>query len=205
MPDDEGLALAHLAELSAASGPATLVEIGAYCGRSALYLCSGIARAVEAGAPEGSLLFSVDHHHGSLENQAGCEHHDPSLVDGRTGLMDTLPSWRAAIDGAGAGGLVAGVVGDSPSVAARFGGSAALVFIDGGHGTEPAWADYRGWAPRVGPGALLAIHDVFPDPRDGGRPPYEIYCRARDCGAFAEETRLGCGSLRVLRRIADGV
>lgn len=205
MPDDEGLALARLAELCAASGPAALFEIGAYCGRSTLYLASGLARALGAGAPEGSLLFSVDHHHGSLENQPGWEHHDHSLVDHRTGRMDTLPFWRAAIDEAGASGLVAAVVGDSPAVAARFSGSAVLVFIDGGHGAEAAWADYTGWAPHVGLGGFLAIHDVFPDPRDGGRPPYEIYCRARESGAFAEDGALSRGSLRVMRRVAGGI
>ena len=46
------------------------------------------------------------------------------------------------------------------------------------------------------PGGLLAIHDVFPDPADGGRPPYEIYCRALESGAFADVR--ATGSLRVL-------
>ena len=48
-------------------------------------------------------------------------------------------------------------------------------------------------------GGWLAIHDVFPDPADGGRPPYELYCAALDSGEFVEDA--ACGSLRVLRRI----
>lgn len=44
----------------------------------------------------------------------------------------------------------------------------------------------------------LIIHDVFPDPADGGRPPYEIYCRALDSGEFTEVS--ATGSLRVLER-----
>jgi hypothetical protein len=46
----------------------------------------------------------------------------------------------------------------------------------------------------------LAIHDVFPDPADGGRPPYELFCAALASGEFTEDG--ACGSLRVLRRVA---
>jgi len=79
-----------------------------------------------------------------------------------------------------------------------------LVFIDGGHGEQSAWADYRGWAPRVASGGWLAIHDVFPDPADGGRPPYELYCRALESGGFEEAQTESCGSLRVLVRVGPG-
>ncbi|MGO9198347.1 MAG: class I SAM-dependent methyltransferase [Acidimicrobiales bacterium] len=208
MPDDEGLALAAVTETTVTSGalPHLVVEIGAYCGRSTLYLAAGLAAGLaSSGDSSGSAaLFSVDHHHGSEENQAGWEHHDPSLVDPRTGRMDTLPRWRAAIDDAGGGDLVIGIVGDSPTVAAHWASPIGLLFIDGGHGSEPAWADYRGWVPHVVEGAYLAIHDVFPNPADGGRPPYELYCRALQSGAFAEEPELGRGSLRVLRRTGEG-
>jgi hypothetical protein len=47
---------------------------------------------------------------------------------------------------------------------------------------------------------LLAIHDVFPDPADGGRPPYDVYLRAVGSGAFVEVDAVG--SLRVLRRVS---
>ena len=210
MPDDEGLALARVAGLVAELGPDAggdvIVEVGAYCGRSTLYLASGLLRAVEEGrARSDPVVFSVDHHHGSEENQAGWEHHDPSLVDPATGRMDTLPSWRRAIEGAEVEDRVVGLVGDSPTIAARFRALAGLVFIDGGHGEEPAWRDYRGWAPAVAMGAFLAIHDVFADPADGGRPPFELYTRALASGCFAEDSALGCGSLRVLRRVAMGI
>lgn len=204
MPDEEGLALAACAERATAGGFASIVEIGAYCGRSTLYLASGVARAMRLGAPR-AVIFSVDHHHGSEENQAGWEHHDEALVDPGTGRMDTLASWRSAVERAQAEDLAVAVVGDSPTVAARWNVDAGLVFIDGGHGEAPAWADYRGWAPRVAAGGWLAIHDVFPDPADGGRPPFEIYCRAVESGAFAEDRPAGKGSLRVLRRVAEGV
>jgi predicted O-methyltransferase YrrM len=189
MPDDEGLAL-HAAALSAPAGP--LLEVGTYCGKSAVYL-GAAARASR------TVLFTVDHHRGSDENQAGWEHHDPSVVDPATGRMDTLPFFRRTIEEAGLEDVVIGVVGPSPVVAAAWGTPLAFLFIDGGHGAEPAWADYRGWTPHLLAGGVLAIHDVFPDPADGGRPPYELYCEALASGGFAEVS--ATGSLRVLRRV----
>jgi hypothetical protein len=200
MPDDEGLALAAVAERATSAGFASIVEIGAYCGRSTLYLASGVARAVATGAPT-ALIFSVDHHRGSEENQPGWEHHDASLVDRETGRMDTLPFWRRSLEIAGAEDLVAAVVGDSPAVAARWSVATGLVFIDGGHGEAPALADYLGWGPRVAEGGWLLIHDVFENPAEGGRPPFEIYKRALISGEFEEEPWAGRGSRRVLRRV----
>jgi predicted O-methyltransferase YrrM len=192
MPDDEGLALHAAASAVAADGP--LLEVGAYCGKSAIYLG---AAAVEAG----SVLFSVDHHRGSEENQAGWEHHDPTLVDPTTGRMDTLPVFRRTIERAGLESAVIAVVGGSVTVATHWRTPLALLFIDGGHGHDVAHADYDRWTPHVQPGGLLVIHDVFPDPADGGRPPYEIYLRALGSGGFADEPSMACGSLRVLRRV----
>ena len=200
MPDDEGLALAVIAERAARAGFASIVEVGAYCGRSTLYLAAGIARAGSLGAGH-AVVFSVDHHRGSEENQAGFEHHDDTLVNPETGRIDTLPFWRRAIEAAGAEDLAIAVVGDSSTIAARWNVTAGLVFIDGGHGDAPAWADFRGWAPRVADRGWLAIHDVFPDPDMGGRPPFEIYQRALSSGEFAEEPGAKTGSLRVLRRL----
>ncbi len=196
MPDDEGLALFGAGARAAASGLGPLLEVGAYCGKSTIYL--------GAAARHGTtVLFSLDHHRGSAENQAGWEHHDPTLVDPVSGRMDTLAVWRRNVEEASLEGEVVALVGDSPTVAAHWRTPLALVFIDGGHGEEPAWADYRGWAPNVAEGGLLAIHDVFPDPADGGRPPFELWSRALASGAFAPESE--CGSLRVARRVADGI
>jgi MMP 1-O-methyltransferase len=192
MPEDEGMALYRAAcRAGKTFAGATFVEIGAWCGKSTLYLGA-------AAAESGAVVFSVDHHHGSEENQAGWEHHDAEVVDRRSGRIDTLPFWRRAIDDAGLGSVVVGVVGDSPTVASRWRTPLALCFIDGGHGSEPAWADYRGWAPHVAPGGWLVIHDVFPDPAQGGRPPYELWSEALSSGEFGEDGE--CGSLRVLRR-----
>ena len=148
----------------------------------------------------GRVLFTVDHHRGSEENQPGWEWHEPDLVDPAVGKMDTLPFFRKTIHDAGLEGTVIAVVGDSPTVASAWATPLAFLFIDGGHGEEPARVDYERWTPHVVPGGTFCIHDVFPDPADGGRPPYEqIYLPALASGRF-EEVR-AVGSLRVLRRI----
>jgi len=189
MPADEGLALYDAALASGASGP--IVEIGTYCGKSAVYLGA-------AAAEVGSVVFTVDHHRGSEEMQAGWDHHDDTLVDASTGGMNSLPTFRMLMRDAGLDDQVVGIVGDSAVVGGSWFAPAAMVFIDGGHGPIPAHADYDLWARHVAPGGLLAIHDVFPNPDDGGRPPYEIFCRAIESGDFVEERAVG--SLRILRR-----
>ncbi len=189
MPDDEGRALHRIARERLPHGP--VLEVGTYCGKSAVYL--GIA-AREVGG----VIFTVDHHRGSEENQPGWEHHDASLVDARTGRMDTLPSFRRTVEEAGLEDVVVAVVGESTTVATWWRTPLSLLFIDGGHGERPAHADYEGWARWVMPEGLLAIHDVFADPADGGRPPYDVYRRALADGAFEECEAVG--SLRVLRR-----
>jgi predicted O-methyltransferase YrrM len=194
MPPDEGLAL-YEAALEVPSGGHPLLEIGSYCGKSAVYLAA-------AAAERNTVLFAVDHHRGSEENQPGWEWHEPDLVDADTGRMDTLGRFRSTLFHAGLEPHVVAVVGDSTVVGRHWATPLALLFIDGGHGPEPAHRDYETWAPHVADGGLLVIHDVFPDPADGGRPPFEIYCRALDSGAFTE--RRAVGSLRVLQRVAPG-
>jgi hypothetical protein len=197
MPEDEGRALFDAARRAGADAVAqgdraVFVEIGAWCGRSTVFL----GAAAEAA---GAVLFSVDHHHGSEENQAGWEHFEPDLVDPADGRLDTLPTWRRNVARAGLERTVIGVVGDSPTVARHWQTPLALCFVDGGHGEEPAWADFVAWAPHVVVGGRLAIHDVFPDPAEGGRPPYEIWVAALASGEWADDG--ATGSLRVLRRV----
>ncbi|HEX6395305.1 MAG TPA: class I SAM-dependent methyltransferase [Acidimicrobiales bacterium] len=194
MPQDEGFALYRAGLAAAKSGLGPLLEIGTYCGKSAIYLG---AAAMEAS----NILFSLDHHRGSEENQVGWVHHDPSIVDDRTGRIDTLPFARRTIEDAGLEDYVVLVIGRSETVAAAWSRSLGFLFIDGGHGEEPAWTDYHSWGAKVAPGGLMAIHDVFPNPADGGRPPYEIYTAAVDSGDWVEAVDLCCGSLRVLRRV----
>ncbi|WP_030825763.1 class I SAM-dependent methyltransferase [Streptomyces hygroscopicus] len=191
MPLDEGLALYAAAAEAAAELGLPLVEVGTYCGRSTILLA-------DAARATGTVAVTVDHHRGSEEQQPGWEYHDPEVVDPETGRMDTLPTFRRTLHRAGLEDHVIAVVGRSPQVAAVWGRPVGLVFIDGGHTDEHASADYEGWAPHLAPGGLLVIHDVFPDPADGGQAPYRIYRRALASGAFTEVS--ATRSLRVLRR-----
>ena len=188
MPDDEGLAL-HAAGVDGGSvGP--LLEVGTYCGKSAVYLG---AAAREAG----TICFTVDHHRGSEENQAGWEHHDPELVDAETGRMDTLPFFRRTMYAAGLEDVVVAVVGESIPVARAWRTPLGFLFIDGGHAEDVAMADFTEWSPNVAPGGVLAIHDVFEDPAVGGQAPFHVWQRAVADGFRPLSTT---GSLRVLRR-----
>ena len=189
MPADEGRALygAALRYLDGGLG----VEIGTYCGKSTLVLGAAALQTT-------SVLYTIDHHHGSEEHQPGWEFHDASLVDEVTGLFDTLPTFRRTLDAAGLDDHVVAIVGKSPIVARAWRSPLQLLFIDGGHSEAAATQDFEGWAQWVTVGGALVIHDVFPDPRDGGRPPYYIYCRAIDSGQFHEVSVTG--SLRVLER-----
>jgi predicted O-methyltransferase YrrM len=194
MPRPEGEALFATAASYASVGP--IVEIGTYCGKSTIYLA---AAAVQAG----QVVLTVDHHRGSEENQPGWEYHDADLVDPALGLLDTLPWFRSTLAAAGLERHVIAIVGRSAEVARLWHEPIGMLFIDGGHTDAAATADYEGWAPRISGGGALAIHDVFPDPADGGQAPYRIYLRAMASGAFKE---VGVyGSLRVLERTGDGI
>lgn len=188
MPEPEGLSLQRVAAQAGRVGP--LLEVGTYCGKSAVYLGAGAREA-------GTVLFTVDHHHGSEENQAGWEHHDADLVDPRTGRMDTLPFFRRTMEDAGLEDVVIAVIGESVTVARNWRTPLGLLFIDGGHALNVATADYHHWTPHVAPRGLLAIHDVFEDPADGGQAPYQVWQRAVADGFTPISTT---GSLRILRR-----
>src|SRR4051794_2779036 len=188
MPDDEGHLLFEVAVQRLPHGPG--LEIGSYCGKSAVYL--GAAARLTGGT-----VFTVDHHRGSEENQVGWEYHDASLADD-TGRLDTLPTLRRTLAAAALEDVVTPVVGRSAAVARWGRHPIDLLFIDGGHTDAAAQADLHGWAPWVRVGGALVIHDVFPDPRDGGQAPYRIYLEALESAEFVELSVTG--SLRLLER-----
>ncbi len=191
LPKNEAAALYDAAVAVEVDGP--LLEVGSYCGKSSVYLGYAAQRI-------GRVLYALDHHRGSEENQAGWEHHDPELIDKQKGVMDTLPYFRDAIFAAGLEHVVIALVGHSGVIARNWTTPLSFLFIDGGHGEEPAKADFNGWVPKVKEGGILAIHDVFPNPKDGGRPPYEqIYLPAIESGNWNEVHVEG--SLRILKRV----
>ncbi|WP_460808233.1 class I SAM-dependent methyltransferase [Nocardioides salsibiostraticola] len=190
MPTDEGMLLHRRAVERAPHGP--LLEVGTYCGKSAIYLGSAARHD-----PDG-VVFTVDHHRGSEENQAGWEHHDPELVDAEFGLMDTLPVFRRNVARAGLEDRVMAVVGPSTTISRWWRTPLSLLFIDGGHAEIHAQNDYSGWAPWLMTGGFLVIHDVFEGPADGGQAPYHVFLRALESGSFEQVETVG--SMRVLRR-----
>jgi MMP 1-O-methyltransferase len=194
MPADEGLALYETAAEYAPVGP--IAEIGTYCGKSTIYLAAAARQA-------GQLVVTVDHHRGSEEIQPGWEHHDAELMDPATGRMDSLPFFRATLAAAGLEENVIAVIGTSTDVSRLWRTPLGMLFIDGGHSEHHVVADYEGWAPWVAAGGVLAFHDVFADPADGGQAPYRVYRRAMESGAF-KQVRVQ-GSLRVLQRTGDGI
>ena len=191
MPADEGRALYDAAIRYLGDGAG--VEIGTYCGKSTLLLGA-------AAQQSGGVLYTIDHHHGSEEHQPGWAYHDTSLVDPVSGRFDTLPSLRRALDTAELDENVVAVVGKSVVVARGWRTPLRFLFIDGGHTEEAAQRDFDGWARWVDVGGALVIHDVFPDPDDGGQAPFHVYQRALETGAFREVSAIG--SIRVLERIS---
>jgi hypothetical protein len=187
MPPDEGRAL-HDAAL-AVEVPGPLLEIGSWMGKSALYLA---AAAVQTGRT----VVTVDHHRGSEEHQPGWEYHQPELVDPVTGLLDTLPAFRATVHPAE--DVVVAVVARSETLAPLWSTPLALLFLDGSHTEESARRDQDAWVGKLAVGGTLAIHDVFPDPADGGQAPFGVYERAMATREFTELP--GTGSLRLLLR-----
>jgi MMP 1-O-methyltransferase len=189
MPADEGRALYEAARASFGGGAG--VEIGTYCGKSTVLLGA-------AAKETGSVLYTIDHHHGSEEHQPGWEYHDSALVDQHTGLFDTLPTFRHTLDAADLADNVVAVVGKSAVVARDWRTHLRVLFIDGGHTEAAAHRDFDGWAKWVVPNGALIIHDVFPNPADGGQAPHQIYRRALESGQFQEIS--ATGTLRVLER-----
>lgn len=188
LDEEEGLRLFDLARQSAALGP--VLEVGSYCGKSSIYLGSGVREA-------SGLLACVDHHRGSEEHQVGEGYHDPELFDSEAGALDTLMELRRNLRAAGLEECSILLVASSARAAAIAQAPLGMVFIDGGHSFEAAHNDYDCWADKVAPGGILAIHDLFPDPNEGGQAPIEIYRKGVASGLFDElETTKTLGVLR---------
>lgn len=190
MPTAEGAALAYALLNCQLDLKLPAVEIGSYMGLSTLYLGA-------AARKSNRKLISIDHHHGSEENQAGWEHHDPSIVDYVSNNIDTLYAFRRTMNLADLERTVIIVVSDSKIFSSIFQCEIGFLFIDGGHGEIQANSDFESWTPKITSGGLLAIHDVFENPKLGGRPPYELYLRALQMN-YREV--ISEGSLRVMRK-----
>mgnify|MGYP000347910729 CR=1 FL=1 len=189
MDPEEGRRLHAIALEASQLGPC--LEIGSYCGKSALYIGS-------ACRSKHAILYSIDHHRGSEEQQPGELYFDPGLIDPTTLDIDTLRPFRATLQAAGLEDTVVPIVSRSEVVARAWKTGLGMVFIDGSHAYEAALLDYRLWSPHIVPNGFLVFHDIFKNPAEGGLAPYRVYCQAVESGLFDELPMTK--SLGVLRR-----
>ena len=191
---DEGICLYNHALSSSKKGP--ILEIGSYCGKSTIYLAA-------AAKEYNCSVYSVDHHTGSEENQVGWEYHDIELFDEETGKINSFPEFMRNLRKANLLDTVIPIVSDSSLVSRDWKIPLSMVFIDGGHTMEAAFNDFNNWKDKIIKGGILAIHDVFPNPDDGGRPPFEIYRKALSEKNFKEVEAVK--SLRILEKLNEAV
>ncbi|PIP37370.1 MAG: hypothetical protein COX19_16945 [Desulfobacterales bacterium CG23_combo_of_CG06-09_8_20_14_all_51_8] len=190
---EEGRRLFDVALCASRLGPC--LEIGSYCGKSTIYLGT-------ACRANNSVLFAVDPHSGSEEQQPGEEYFDPGTWDIRRGRMDTFPLFSKTLADAGLENTVVPLVARSAVAARQWATPLSLVFIDGGHSFAAAYTDYTCWAGHILPGGYLLIHDIFKNPEEGGQAPYYVYQKALASGLFQELPMTK--TLGVLRRLACG-
>ncbi|MBF0202218.1 MAG: class I SAM-dependent methyltransferase [Desulfamplus sp.] len=189
MADDEALRLYETALKASLMGPC--LEIGSYCGKSAYFLGLGCRE-------NGAVVYSIDHHRGSEEQQPDQEYFDPELYDPSTGKIDTLPFFRNTIEKAGLVENIVPIVAPSRVAGRMWSTPLSLVFIDGGHSLESAMEDYDTWSGHIMENGFLLIHDIFMDPAQGGQAPRKVYERALDSGYY--ESLGMTGTLGVLSR-----
>lgn len=175
MDEEEGQRLFELGCHAAVMGPC--LEIGSYCGKSTLYLGSACRK-------KGTVLFSIDHHRGSEEQQPGEEFFDPELFDYGCYTVNTFPFFRKTLQMGGLEDTVVPIVAGSGVAAKAWATPLSLVFIDGGHSFQAAYTDYNAWAGHIMPEGYLVIHDIFKNPEEGGQAPYHIYKMALSSGLF---------------------
>lgn len=167
------------------------LEIGSYCGKSAVYLGT-------ACKENSTVLFSIDHHTGSEEQQPGEEYFDPVLFDKETGKIDTLRFFRKTITDFDLEDVVIPIIGRSATIGSVWVTPLSLIFIDGSHAYESVLSDYEIWAKKLMIGGYLLFHDIFPDPAKGGQAPYLVYQKAVASGMYEEMPM--CESLGILIR-----
>jgi MMP 1-O-methyltransferase len=197
MDEQEARRLYALASQAAEKGP--LLEIGSYCGKSAYVLGS-------ACKIKNSILYSIDHHRGSEEQQLGEEYFDPELLDTSpdntaTKRIDTFPYFRKTIESAGLEQTVVPIVAPSNIAGRMWQTALAMIFIDGGHSFEAAYTDYCTWTPHLAPGGFLVFHDIFLDPEKGGQAPRQVYETAINSGKFESLEMTGTLGILTCSRI----
>ena len=196
MPRDEGLALFALrARTGRAHASRTWLEVGAWCGKSALYL----GAAAEA-TQERALLTRPPSRQRGEPGGLGALRSRPSStrVDGR---LNTLPTWQRTIadarlrrDGrSDSSATPPSSLVTSPSHSTSSSSTAGTDTTPPGPTT--ATGRPRSWSAGCSSSTTSSL-----TPRTGGRPPYEIYLAALESTTFVDVANEG--SLRALRRVS---
>jgi len=175
MDKDEAQRLYDVALEASKTGP--VVEIGSYCGKSAYIIGSACKK-------NKGVLFSIDHHKGSEEQQKGEEYFDPDLYDSSLSRVNTLPFFQRTLFQNALEDIVIAVVSSSAAAGKFWTTPISMLFIDGGHSFEAAFKDYQTWAPHIQPEGFLVIHDIFFDPQKGGQAPRQVYEIALESGDY---------------------
>ena len=189
LDEREANCLYELALKAGKNGPC--LEVGSYCGKSSVYLGT-------ACKENSTVLFSIDHHGGSEEQQPGEEYFDSDLLDKETGRIDTLRHFRKTISDFELENIVIPIVGRSATIGNVWKTALSLIFIDGSHAYEAVLSDYDIWAKNLIVGGYLLFHDIFSDPAKGGQAPYLVYQKAVTSGLYQEMPM--CESLGILIR-----
>lgn len=177
LEDDEGQALFDYAMKVASIGPC--LEIGSYCGKSTVYIG-------EACKKTNNTLYALDHHRGSEEHQLGEEYHDVDLFDRQSACMDSFPAFRRTLKLAQLENVVVPLVASSKVVARHWATPLGFVFVDGGHSPESSMFDCQTWSEKIASGGILAVHDLFEHPEDGGQGPYLAFQSVLEAGDFSK-------------------
>ena len=168
MPKHEGIALTKWSEKFSSIGP--IMEIGSYCGKSAIYLSKGAIL-------NDQLVYTIDHHFGSEEHQIKEEYFDSEIFDYKNQRVNTLPLLIKNINKIQVKYIVP-IVSNSVDIASKWNAKLGMVFIDGGHSFKAANNDYVSWSTKIKKNGALVIHDIFENPDEGGQAPFEIFQKA---------------------------
>lgn len=172
---EEGMRLFDIAKEASKKGPC--IEIGSYCGKSAVYLGSGCRES-------SGVLYTIDHHRGNEEQQKGEEYFDPEIYDEKNEWIDTFGFLRKTLSDFNLEDSVVPIVSTSKTVSKNWPSKISLLFIDGSHTFESAFADYDNWNDHIMTGGYLLIHDIFKNPEEGGQAPHELYKKVIESGNF---------------------
>lgn len=189
MDDEEATRLYEIAFMAAENGP--VVEIGSYCGKSAYIIGTACQK-------NGSILYSIDHHHGNEEQQPGEEYFDIEIFDSATTRINTFPFFRDTLKRTRLEDSVVPVVAPSNIAGKMWQTPISMLFIDGGHTFEAAHTDFLTWAYHIKPSGFLVFHDIFFNPEEGGQAPRQVYEIALASGDFEQVEMVK--SLAVLKR-----